>query len=433
MPTDLTAILIPQGQLAESDVTSIVRGLSGEDVFLRVAPLEPVGLMQIEVCDATNGLPCEAPQLVAALSEKGRATFLHVNHEAKQAIAHSFERGEAEEGFTGEPGEQLEADLKRRVGAGLQALTDADDGTRLGIGIAASRTALLHGKDALTMPIGAPTGLNSFAFHDGGRDLEEGGLRMALFAYRAAAAAAALENLPCGELAQQIEAMPAGRFGPLEGLREEVVTQLRSCGSIQLSTSEPRLRVRAHELGAFSEALAFTGGEPVAYWDERVLPVFSLSEGSPVIDDDDVGELDACPSILDAMVEVLPFSAPPGGEGSLVASISDEAVRPLVKVESPSGEYEGAIFGLLYSELLERVRTLDGKKLSEMIGRFERAWYEAAHSKAPEGEDFERFRRELVERSQLDMQRFLGTWAELRTLLEIADANRLDVGMVFYG
>ena len=384
MPTDLTAILIPKGQLAESDVAGIV-GLSRADVLLRMAPLEAVGLVQIEVCDAVTGLPCAAPELVAALSEHGRATFLHVNHEAKQAFAHTFARGQAEESFAGEPGERMETELERRVGVRLQALLDADDGTRLGIGIAASRSTCMRGGEVLIIPIGTPTGLNSFSFHDGGRDSEKGGLRMALFAYRADVVAAALDRIPCGELAQKIEAAPAGSYGPLEGLREEVTRQLRSHEATELSESESQLRVRAHELAAFGDALVFAGGEPVAYWDERMLPVFSLSEGAPVIDRDDVAELAACRSILDAMVEVLPFAAPPGGEGTLVASISDEAVRPLVDLFSPSGEYEGAVFGLLYRELLERVRTLDGEKLSAMIARFERVWYETANAARPKG------------------------------------------------
>src|SRR6476619_7126173 len=135
MPKDLTGILLPAGQLDEKTIRQTVAQRGYGDIWMRVAPLEKVKLVQVEVHDGKQGLPCEDPELVNQLSKGGRAVFLHVNHQAKQAIVHGFVDGNAQEGFAGAPGPEFEAKLKELLGTDLafEQIVNADDGSRLGI------------------------------------------------------------------------------------------------------------------------------------------------------------------------------------------------------------------------------------------------------------------------------------------------------------
>jgi hypothetical protein len=436
MLRDLTAILLPLGQKAPEEVERAVVERRPGDVYLRVQPLPKVGLLQVEVCDGRRGLPCEDPELVAHLSMAGRAAFVHVNHSAGQALVHAFQGGAAGEGFAGAPGEAFAAKLRAAVGAGLDEIVAADDGSRFGIGVAASNTVALLRGTRLVVPEGSPTGLNSFAFHDRGAGLSAGAERLAWFAFDAAAVERRAAGTPARELAASLMAAPAGMFGPLESARGEVVERLGRLEETQtleaLIAGEHGMAVRALELCALEAARVFAGGDRLWFWDERVLPMFSLSAGDPVIEPSEVEDLDESPSILAAMVEVLPWAAPPAGEGSMLAGISDTELGPLGRWARPGEEYAGAIFRLRPERLLEEVRRLDGPSLTRAIERFERAWYRAARPGQPEGDAFDTWRRTKAEEGAADVERFLADWAELRFVLELAAANRLDVGLLFY-
>jgi len=102
---DLTAVLVPEGQLTVEQVHQIVRESGRHAALVRVVPLAAVKLMQIEVHDL-RGMPCEDPALVQRFSTGGRATFVHVNHSAKQAMVHRFVDGTGDEGFAGAPGDE---------------------------------------------------------------------------------------------------------------------------------------------------------------------------------------------------------------------------------------------------------------------------------------------------------------------------------------
>ncbi|HEY2746779.1 MAG TPA: hypothetical protein VGL86_19255, partial [Polyangia bacterium] len=136
---DLTAVLVPAGQLTVAEIYAIVRESGRHAAIVRVAPLSNVGLVQIEVHDV-RGMPTEDPALVQRFSRGGRAVFVHVNHSAKQAMVHRFVDGKGDEGFAGAPGDDFTTRLRAEAGADLPSLHAADDGTRLGIGVAASNT-----------------------------------------------------------------------------------------------------------------------------------------------------------------------------------------------------------------------------------------------------------------------------------------------------
>ena len=436
MANDLTAILVPAGQLDAARVHAIVLDSGRRAALVRVAPLPSLSLMQIEVHDPQRGMPTEDPDLVARLSRGGRATFVHVNHSAKQAMVHGFVDGNANEGFAGAPGDDFATRLRAETGVDLEALGAADDGTRLGIGIAASHTVALIRSRALAVPVGTPTGLDSFFFHDRGRGLQDGEEheeRLAFFAFDRARAF----DHPGGELAAIIAAAPAGALGPLEGARAEALAALEALGA--RTPAQARLAApRALELCAYAAAMAWAGGDQVSYWDGRVLPLFAIAGSTapptPVLDHADAEELDdETESLLEAMVETLPFAAPPDGEGPLLTQLSAAEVRPLAPWAQPGQEHAGAVFTLRPERLLSLVRQLDGARLTGCAEIFARAWYRALRPGQPEGDAYATWRKAKEEEGAADLERFVQDWAELRACLELAVANQLDVALLFYG
>lgn len=431
MTKDLTGVLLPKAQLPEEEIRRRVLERLQRDVILRVAPLDAVGLVQVEVHSAEDGMPCEDPELVARLSQGGRAAFVHVNHGAKQAMVHGFVDGTPREGFAGEPGEAFEAKLREALDVGpFAAIVAADDGSRLGIGVTSSRTVALVRGAELVLPPGTPTDFNSFVFHDAGRGLDEGE-RVAFFAFDGRAAWSVLQTMPGAQLAELLGSAPLGLYGPLEAARAPGCAALAALGDKSAAQADLR-DVRALELCALAAGRVFAGGDVVSYWDERVLPLFSLAAEEPKIDAADVDDLEDTDSILHAVVEVMPYAAPPGGEGPILSLIGPDELKPLAPWVQAGEEVSGSIAVVHGARLLERVRRLDGNSLNALIQKFERAWYRAARPGQPEGDAFETFRRAKAEEGREDVERVLRDWTELRIVLEIAAANRLDVGLLFY-
>src|SRR5438128_1135944 len=165
---DLTAVIVEREGLDEAEVQRLVVERGYGDGWLRVKRLGALGLVQVELLDA-GGLPRIDPALVEVLSRGGKATFVHVNHQAKQALVHCFVEGrQAGDGWVGEP-EALDEKLGPTVGRSLASLLAADDGTRRGFGSAPSYTIALARGRALRVPAGTSTALGSFAFHDRAR------------------------------------------------------------------------------------------------------------------------------------------------------------------------------------------------------------------------------------------------------------------------
>src|SRR5262249_38114818 len=156
--------------------------------------------------------------------------------------------------------------------------------------------------------IGTPTHLNTFHFHDQGHGLDEGE-RLAVFAFDGRAVRR-FSQAPGDELAAAVQALPPAWFGPLRHEREAAIARLQALGA-----RPPGADVRALEVYALACACAFAGGDSVSYWDERVLPLITLGSGLPVVEPGDVDDLADTASVLHALVEVMPYAAPPGGEG----------------------------------------------------------------------------------------------------------------------
>jgi hypothetical protein len=429
-PADLTAVLLPAGQLDLAAVREAVRARGYGDVILRVAPLAPAGLEQIEVHRAADGLPCEDPELVALLSRGGRAAFVHVNHSAKQAIVHAFVDGRPLEGFAGAPGPEFEAKLDEALGRAYADIIAADDGTRLGIGVTSSHTAALVGERVLALPPRLPSDLDCFSFHDGGDGMDRPGSRLVFCAFDPEAVAR-FRATPGRELAARLATIAPARLGPFAAARDEAAATLSALGD-QTPETARLADLHALEAAVLAEACLWTGGDRARYWDERVLPLFGLGDDKPVFGEDDLEELEGADSVLHAMLEVLPFAAPPGGEGTLLHSIGDDELAPLSPWAAPGEEYAGSLFVLSPARLAERSAAFGRQSFPERVERFFLAWYRAARPGQPEGDAYKTFRQAVIEHGHADVDRCLRHVAELRFVLEVARHNRLSVGLLFY-
>lgn len=452
MSADLTAILLPAPPRGPNpnDVLSVVAQNAPPALWVRLAPLVKHGVQQLEILDGQSGLPSVAPDLVSALSRgDGKAMFLHVNHQAKQVLLHAFEDGVEVATYSGEPNEAFDQELQRLLGCSVDDLVADDDGTRLGFGQAASRTAALVRGRLLLVPAGTPTGLGSFGFHDRGHDLRRPGegdadddederdnTRVAFFAYDHDLITRAWKELPGKQLAQVISSAPVEVLGPLFPLRDETAKVLEALGDEPAGklVRHSLVHVRAFEMLALAHAGIYAGGDALSYLDERLLPLLSIGDATPVIDDEDEAqELEQQPSILSAMVEVLPFPKPPGGYGQILEQLGPAELTALAPWAKAGQEYEGVIFRVVPDRMLELVRSLDGNKLAARLDGFGRALFEAGPGKGQGDEAYQAWFNKVQERSGPDLERFLTGWAELRIALEVTSLNQMALGLIVYG
>ena len=438
MSKDLTAIvirLVPPPPDTEFPATagwieSVVRQRD-KPAILRIAPLPGLGLIQCEVSNTTDGMPTEDPELIAALSARGQASFLHVNHEAQQAILHGFDGGTALEGFVGKPDAEFEGKLMERFGANLEGLHAADDQTRAGIGIVASRTAALLPGRSLSLPIGMPSGLGTFTFHDRGAEAGPDTERCTFFAFDKPLIDA-LCKTPGVELARIIESARQGQDAESEHVIA-VLKQLDQKPLVEAPQTERRALVRAVEMMVLGSGRVFAGGDRAGYWEERVLPLLSLESSMPVIDDDDLESLDEAKSVLHALVEVVPSAAPPGGAGQVMEGVGDVELSPLLPAFAEDGTYAGSVLRLDPARLVAQLRSLQGDSLSQAVMRIETSWFTKKTGLPPEGEAFDAFRKANSDKGQPDVDRVLRHMSELRVVLEVALVNDLTVALAFYG
>lgn len=422
---DLTAILIPEGQVPESAIEKLALSRGYGDLYLRIAPLPSIKLVQIEVCDAAEGRPTVDPELVSQLSAGGKAAFVHVNNYVGQALVHPFANCVPQDSYVGAPGEPFEAALKQALGFSLEEIVKADDGSYRGVGITGSHTRVfVQGAAPRPVPPGFPTGLDSFRFHDRGGGLPDNRERLALFGYDRREAGAVLSQ-PGKAIVEWLLQRP-GAAGPLAGVLPEVLAELDALGD--QAPKDARCSSRVLEVIALSCGRVFATGEAVRFWDERVLPLLSLSAAPPQISADDVEDLEAAESLWHAIVEVLPFSAPPNGEGALLAQLGDEEIGPLSPWAQPGEDYQGAIFVINPTRLLDQMRQISREGLEELERSFLMAWHAAAGKPG----ELQAWAEAKLAHGEADQARVLGTLAELRTVLELAAGYELQPALLFY-
>ena len=255
------------------------------------------------------------------------------------------------------------------------------------------------------------------------------GTRAAPFAFDLDLARAAFAA-PAHELAARLA---TAKKGPMEAARPEVIAALAAMEDRPLRPEDP-IALLVLELCALDAAYVFAGGDRQYFWDHRILPMFLIGDAAPQFDPDEMEVLEESDSILEAMVDVLPYAAPPGGEGLIVSNLGPAELLPLAPWAEGKDEYTGSIFRLAPARLLDLVRSLDGQTLTARVERFERAWFQAARGGlAPTGDAFEhlapRSRRRAARRTSIASW---SAWTELRIVLEMASANQLAVGLLFY-
>lgn len=449
MAQDLTAILLPQAPRGPNPdtVVNLVAQNSPPTVWVRLVPLEKTQIQQLEVLDGKTGLPAISPALLAALSQNGgKALFIHANHSGKQALLHGFEDGIEIASFTGEPSDDFAEQFRKLVGHSVDEIVAADDGTRLGFGQAATRTAAIVRGRLIQVPPGTPTGLGSFGFHDRGFDApsqivvtgtdaeDADTTRAAFFAFDGNLINQAFNQIPGQQLAQVLGNAPEEMLGPLTELRDPTTKALTGYKTpLGQSKDHPAWHTHAFELLALSHAGAFGGGDAVKFLDQKMLAILSIGDATPIIDSDDVEELEGLPSILDALVDVLPCPKPPGGYGPLFENIGPDEIGALVPWAKPGQPYDGAVFLLKTDRLLELARSFDANRLAQRLEKFCRVFYSAKVGSQTTEDEYQTWRAAWEQKSQQDIERLLLCWAEFRVVLEIAAQNRLHVGVTVYG
>lgn len=457
MPADITAILLPlppRGPSPDHIINVVAQAAqqSGQSTsWIRLVPLEKVDIHQLEVLDGASGLPAVSPVLLNGLTQGGnKAMFLHVNQQAKQVLMHAFEDGIEVASYSGEPNEEFEAQLRELIGHSVDELVAQDDGTRVGFGQAASRTAAIVRGRLVLAPTGTPTGLSSFTFHDRGYDRAEEGsqvqltdadedeeadtTRGAFFAFDGGVIAQAFSELPGQQLSQVIASAQPEVLGPLIELRDATAKQLQTVQNPPGQVKDhPAWHTSAFELLALAHAGVFAGGDTVKFIDQKLLPILAMGDAAPIIDSDDAEELDELPSILDAMIEVLPCPKPPGGYGALLENIGPDELGALVPWAKPGQAYDGSVFLVKADRLLGLVRGFDAQKLAGRLDKFCRALYTAKGGSVDDEKAYLEWRAGWEQRSAKDIERLLLSWAELRVVLELAVVNQMNIGLVVYG
>ena len=428
---DLTAVLLSidgrDAATLQHQVRRTVLDGNYGSVWLRMRPLPSLGLAQIELF-GEGGMPHVDPALVLALAGADhRAVFIHYTKNGNQGVVHAFASGKQVEGWVGGAAEFPER-FTAIFGIPFSELLAADDGTRHGIGAAASSTiALVRGR-TLTVPLATPTMLGTFGFHDRAAGMDEGD-RVALVAFDAEAFRSAWQTVTGDELAARIKSLPENVLGPLAATRDQVVATFAALGDDTPESAELR-SVHAAELAALSESYVFAAGEATTFVDGRVLPIFSLTADNLALGDAaEAEQLEQAKSVLAAMVEVLPFRSP---EGTMFEQLEDNEVRPLAPWARPGEEYVGSVFMLHGDRVRQLLGSLNDRTMADRVESFYRAWWQARTGE-PEGVAYENWHRQLDERGAPDVQRFLTALAEWRTVLELAHKNSLQPALVFYG
>ncbi len=426
LPRDVTAILLPAGLRTNEEIFALCEkrpsptGAPPAQAawLVRIAPLPALSLVQVEVLDGKRGYPAEDPELVEQMSAGGQATFVHVNHSASQALVHRFIDKKAEAGWAGSPGPELDALLQKAIGASIVAVTGADDGTRLGIGLSSSHTTLLARGRRLAFPRGLPTALDSFAFHDRGH-----GERVALVAFDDDERRR-LEALPDAELATALRAVPLWQLGPLARRRDEVVAAL---------DDQKRDAPVLAEITALAAAHAFSAGEETSYLDQD--PPAALGAGRS-------GSRSFPPRIWRtskrrasstcALVEIL---LPPGAAGRRrIAPGRDRRHRDCAA--GAVGERRAERVAVSFAR---RAATRSGASLRRTApGRAARSLRARLVSgRRVRGSRGGRVRSISPRQSRgephgTEIDRYVVGVAELRTVLELADRNQLATALLFY-
>ena len=448
-----------------------------DSVWLRIHPLQlPArSLLMLELFDLESGGPLDVPRLGQLLSAEGRRAFLAAVDPTDRGAAfeafrdgaellafsgewdsyHSEEHGEGREGFARMVLALSELDWGELVAAAARAprfLDEADDHTEVfirgrlvGIPEGMPRQAALFGlhygdadDDADETDEGDETDEAAAAEDDTGADdagadeaedgdeeEPDGEGQMMLMLLDPELSRFLWEEAPAAQVSAFLQALEPVRgavLGPLAHALPDVIHMVQAQLPDRPLGRSPLRELLVYEVLSMATGVGYLAGDAVEYYDRLFFPLINLIDG-PIVDAlraslEEIRDM----GLLQAMVEVLPYSAP---EGELLESFGDEELTPLASWAEEDDVYEGALFLLDDVRLRRQMERFDVQRLTERVQQFRQAWADLL----PPGNQWHAGE---ADSDQADLERFGRRVRELRQLLALAEVNRLQPAVLFY-
>lgn len=458
--TQQHAYFVHPDQWNHQEICQTLHNLALDEIWFRILDgpnnSKATPLLQLELYDLEDGTPVFVEQLLFALSDDGKSA-LHLSVDSDDGVVAlqcfsdqtpQIRWSDRPANFKSEnvdpPGErpypQGEAGLDQMLTDEmhvswneLQTMTVSEEAAD----VADESTALLLRGRIVKPPNGQLRDGSLHSFHE--TDITSDGEEdhLALIALEPKALEDLWTQQPAGQVLgflQMISTVRQKVLGPLAHVLNEVGLHIEGGGQLDkplVEAEHPELL--NYEILAMSTAVAYWGGIPVNYFDERLIPLLSICESEI----NESALADALPEIedlglLSAMTEVLPYSAP---EGSLLESFDDTEVAPLAPWAVKDDSYEGTLFLLNTERLLTMLQRFDETQLQSKANAFLQIW---AKLRFPPDEggaegDLESW---LVEREDLDnndWQDQVHLLNRLRAILEFSKLNELKPALFFYG
>lgn len=444
-----------------NQVQELIQTLGLNEAWIRITPskdarYQEYDLLQIEIYDLEQGVPLFAEELAPALAELSEIVITFGFHEEESEAAlmifanqepiviwagdlDEFEAEETSDDETAEPNilrgkEGFAQIFEELIGHSYERFLNASSNNPEAAHKADTNTDLLLRGRYIGIPEGMPRIYDLFSFHQDPLSEEndnEDFVALALLDkqfYTALWEQATTEDV-LGFL-EAIESTSPRLLGPLKAELSHVRKWIREQPSDKPLASSAKKDLTTYEILAIGSALAFSAGMSVERFDERLLPLLSLSrdetskiQKSAIIESlADIEDL----GVLSAMTEVLPYHVP---EGELLECFDDDEIAPLADWAKKGDEYEGSIFLLNAKRLSETLSSFEHEKLAAISEEFLKIWHQAAESKS----DFETWKNERKALDDADWQRFNRDINELGCVLSLLSVNHLQPALIFYG
>ncbi len=437
-PQGVRCYLVRQSEQPRSSVISLLHELRFNEAWLQTGSMPVRGedwlvlaLQHLQDGAGRGGWPVDAPVLYEALGQRGTTLELVVPPGGVGATLGGIARAESRAASTGPLG-LASVPALREVTA--SELMDSPLVQQLAEPRCGDGAEVLFAYRRLAVPAGTNKSVDIFRFSERssfGIDNSDAASRLCFLALdwehlseqvRSHTAIQALETLQYFashrlEGQRLLGPLSADLLACLEGLH-------RLDGSMLLRevANLPDLV----ELLAVANSWLSSPGNRVAYLDQVFFPLLNVTASSfPLrLDRREMVRLSER-DLLVAMADQLPYHCP---EGTLLESIEDAALRPLVVELDCGAPSDGAIWLLEGTSLEDCLERFDPATIVRLGERFLELWWKAVYR----GDDFAHWKAARAVVDDLARETFLATWDELRTLLAVARKNHLRPALLFY-
>ncbi len=457
MTPPIHAHYVRADQHTPETIQQVLLDLHLDDLWFRVCEMEDLtwdgaACLQLEMSHLVEGLPIMPESLGLELSkEKKSALRLSVDGAHTSVAFERFQDGKAGACWAGNtddylqdqsgrkqehsPEEHQEAfrrDFLKETGLDFLELVQNPNQDEQSSEIAMEGThVLIRGRFIRLLP-GMGRWPELFRFHDR-NDIsapDQHRDHVALIALDLKALDQLWRLTPAAKVTQFLRLMePIGAqvLGPLNHALPRVLANLETLPPESPLAAAAKPSLTTVEVLAMSTAQIFMVGDQLSYLDERFFPLFSLATGKISRDAiaDCVEEI-APLGILSALTEVLPYSVP---EGQMMEAFADEEIAPLAPWAVEDDVYEGSLFLLDPSRLLQQLQDFDIDELRQQARAFSEQWCKIDDPNAGSVEEW------LISRQELDaaeLARFEDTFVELHHLFPLAALNELSPALLFY-